>query len=143
MPERDKCDSAVRFLCIRTHLSGPGAAAVASVAFSPDGKILASGNTDDTVEFWNVATHHQQIGFPLINGQAGGVSSVAFSPDGKVLASGSYDGTVRLWNVAAPSQNVAKPTDVVRYLCASAGRSLTRAEWATYVPRLDYQAVCP
>jgi hypothetical protein len=49
---------------------------------------------------------------------------------------------VRLWNVTAPRHNVAKTTDLMRYLCALAGRSLTRAEWATYVPHLAYQPVC-
>jgi hypothetical protein len=48
----------------------------------------------------------------------------------------------RLWNVAVPSQNVANASDLVRYLCALAGRSLTPAEWAMYVPRLTYQTVC-
>jgi WD40 repeat protein len=107
---------------------------VSWVAFSPDGKTLASGSDDYTVRLWDVATH-RQIGKPLI-GHAGYVFSVAFSPDGKTLASGSLDHTVRLWNVAYTA-------DVVSHLCASAGRSLTPAEWARYVPGPAYQSVCP
>jgi WD40 repeat protein len=76
----------------------PGSLAV-SVAFSPDGKILASGNQDDRVRLWDVATR-QQIGRPLGGAAGDNVNSVAFSPDGKILASGSDDGTVRLWDVA-------------------------------------------
>jgi WD40 repeat protein len=115
---------------------------VTSVAFSPDGKTLATGNSDGTVRLWDAATH-RQIGKPL-KGYVASVTSLAFSPDGKTLASGSLDGTVRLWNMATQGQNAAKQGDLVPYLCALAGRSLTRTEWARYVPQgLAYQRVCP
>jgi WD40 repeat protein len=81
---------------------GTHAETVYSVAFSPDGKTLASGDADDTVQLWDVATH-SELGDPL-TGDANWVTTVAFSPDGRTLASGSADGTTRLWDVATRQQ---------------------------------------
>ena len=70
---------------------------VNSIAFSPDGAILASGSDDRTVRLWRISDGK------LINSLEGHTSSVinvAFSPDGTVLASGSGDRTIRLWRVS-------------------------------------------
>ena len=64
-----------------------------SMAFSPDGKVLASG--DKTVKLWN--TEDGSL-IRTLEGHDGYVWSVAFSPDGKLLASGSQDKRVKLWN---------------------------------------------
>ncbi len=71
---------------------------VSSVAFSPDGKTLASGSADNAIILWDVSTG-RSIGHPLM-GHTDYVSSVAFSPDGKTLASGSADNTIILWDVS-------------------------------------------
>jgi hypothetical protein len=70
---------------------------IRSLAFSPDGKILAAGYEDNTVILWNIESG-QPIGEPLM-GHAFAVWSLAFSPDSKILASGSLDTSVVLWDV--------------------------------------------
>jgi WD40 repeat protein len=74
---------------------------VMSVAFSPDGKTLASASVDQTIKLWDVATGKEQA---TLKGHTEVVFSVAFSPDGKRLASGSKDGTIKLWDVAVSKQ---------------------------------------
>jgi WD40 repeat protein len=69
---------------------------VASVAFSPDGSLLATSGWDTRVRLWNPTTG-QPVGDPLV-GHTDVVWSVAFSPDDQVLASAGNDGAVRLWD---------------------------------------------
>jgi WD40 repeat protein len=66
------------------------------VAFSPDGKILASGSNDHTVRLWETATGKELRRFV---GHEHDVISLSFSPDGRTLASGAYDRAVCLWEV--------------------------------------------
>jgi WD40 repeat protein/transcriptional regulator with XRE-family HTH domain len=75
-----------------------------SLAFSPDGHTLASGNDDGSIRLWDIAdpAHPRPLGPSLTKGTVA-VQSVAFSPGGHSLASGSLDGTVRLWDIADPA----------------------------------------
>jgi WD40 repeat protein len=120
---------------IGSQLTG-GTGPVMSVAFSLNGKTLATASGDGTMRLWDVATGHR-TGNRLI-GHTGTLVSVAFSDDGKMLISASDDDTVRRWKIAF----LVGP--ILPRLCALAGRTLTPAEWARYVPPGPaYQRVCP
>ena len=77
--------------CIFTETFG----GIISVAFSPNGELLAAGTTTDEIRLW-----HAKSGKLLLTcyGHSDWVFSVSFSPDSTTLASGSQDQTVRLWN---------------------------------------------
>jgi WD40 repeat protein len=71
---------------------------VFTVAYSPDGTLLASGGWDGTVRLWNPRTGAE---ISVLTGHVGPVRSVACAPDGTMLASGGRDRTIRLWDVPA------------------------------------------
>ena len=84
---------------------------VSSVAFSPDGNLIVSGDWYDwdgylssgtwsgEIRVWDAHTGEH---LKTLKGHTGGVSSVAFSPDGKTLANGRTDGTILLWDFSTP-----------------------------------------
>ena len=72
-----------------------------SVAISPDGNTLASGDRGGTIKLWNLATGEQ---IRTLTGHSFQAFSVAFSPDRKTLASGGGDSTIKLWNLATGEQ---------------------------------------
>src|SRR5438094_2336068 len=68
---------------------------VAAVAFSPDGRTLASAGADNVVRLWEVGTWKPK---GVLKGHTDCVCAVAFAPDSEVIATGSYDHTVKLWD---------------------------------------------
>jgi len=67
---------------------------VTSLAFSPNGQVLASGSRDNSIALWNPKLRELLLSF---NGHSGTIWGLAFSPDGNTLVSGSVDKTVKLW----------------------------------------------
>jgi WD40 repeat protein len=72
--------------------TGPG---VVDASFSPDGKRLATANSDGKGSIWNVATGRRER---LLKGHRDALTSVAFSPDGTLVATASKDHDARVWN---------------------------------------------
>jgi WD40 repeat protein/tRNA A-37 threonylcarbamoyl transferase component Bud32 len=71
--------------------------AICDVAYSPDGKVLATASADSTIKLWDSGTGKE---LHTLRGHQHPVLCVAFSPSGKGLVSGSLDQAVRLWSVA-------------------------------------------
>ena len=74
-----------------------GERSVYSLAYSPDGKIFATGGSDKTARLWDSETG-QPVGNPMNHG--GVVQALAFSPDGRILTAGCTDGKTYRWNLS-------------------------------------------
>ncbi|MBI5760743.1 MAG: SUMF1/EgtB/PvdO family nonheme iron enzyme [Planctomycetales bacterium] len=81
---------------------------VLSVAFSADGKRLASASYDQTVKVWDAMTGQETL---TLNGHTKRVESVAFSSDGTRLASASFDGTVKVWDATSGRETLTLNAD--------------------------------
>lgn len=84
------CHGSEQLLTLRGHTN-----LVQSVAYSPDGRRLATSSWDGTARMWDPATGSE---FATLRGHVGDVNSVAFSPDGSLLATSGDDQTIRLWD---------------------------------------------
>src|SRR5690348_15304988 len=67
---------------------------VMAIAWSPDGKLVASGSEDQTVQVWDATTGAHIVTYAR---HRDGISAVAWSPDGKYIASGALDATTQVW----------------------------------------------
>ena len=79
---------------------------LSGIAYSPDGKWIATAGNDATIQVWD-----SQTGAKLLTlvGHTGPAFGVAFSPDGQYLASSSTDRTVKVWKLPKPGEQVTEP----------------------------------
>jgi WD40 repeat protein len=100
-PDGEQVKPPVVLWDIRTRRERPGpdlkGQVASSLAFSPDGKLLAVGITDQAL-LWNIGDGKEKA---VLKGHYGPPNLLTFSPDSGILASGDYEGTIRLWDVKA------------------------------------------
>lgn len=98
---------------------------IASVAFSPDSKLLATGGWDKTVKLWDVSSGTNLKTFS----HTSFVGAVGFSPDSKVLISGDWDGQIKMWEVASGREikTIAAKNAVNAVAFTSDGKTLAYA----------------
>lgn len=105
--------------------------AVNSVAFSPDGHLLAGASADHVVRLWRVA---ELAEVAKLVGHTDRVYALAFTPDDHALFSGSGDRTTRRWEVGVDH--------AAERICATVSPPLTRSDWTEHFAGLPYRQVC-
>ena len=118
-------------------IAGPVAVAagsVTSIAFDPTGQRFATtGGQDGTVKLWSSSTLEQEG--TALNTEQGAATTAAFEPGGKRLLVVDDHGNGFTWPTSLAAWE--------RRACTVAGRNLTRAEWARYLPGHPYTWICP
>ncbi|MEV4185041.1 hypothetical protein AB0J28_26810, partial [Streptosporangium canum] len=105
---------------------------VDSLAFSPDGRLLATGGGEPSVHLWDVTDPRVPARWAILTGGEGPVVGLLFA--GRLLVSGGADRPARLWSVDPALAGLA--------VCARAYPDLTAEQWAGYFPGIDRRRPC-
>ncbi|MEW2355128.1 WD40 repeat domain-containing serine/threonine-protein kinase [Spirillospora sp. NPDC029432] len=105
---------------------------VRAAAFSPDGRLLATGDAGGTIRLWEVRSGRFYA--VALTGHQSEIRALAFSPDGGALQSVADAGTV-ITHDLSPARNIAA-------VCESTGGGLTEREWRHHLPSLDHRDTC-
>ena len=111
--------------------------AIQTVAWSPDGRSIASGGNDNTVRVWDADTKEP---IAIYHGHSDVVEAVAWLPDSQFIASTSIDHTVRVWNINTKNTifTYRKASSVVHAVaCSPDGKHLASGSWDTTVQVWD------
>lgn len=112
---------------------------VTGVAFSLDGRTLATASSDNTAGLWDVTDRAHPARTATLTGHTDLVDAVAFSPDGHTLATASWDSTVVLWDL----RGLLKMSGhLIELSCAAAGGDLAREQWDTVAAGISYRRTC-
>ncbi|HEX6388419.1 MAG TPA: WD40 repeat domain-containing protein, partial [Solirubrobacteraceae bacterium] len=103
-----------------------------SAAFSSDNRTLVTGSDDGALRLWDIESE-QAVGAPL-PGSTGHFAAPFFAPDDSAVIAGYDTGQAIRWDI--------RPASLMRRACRLAGRTLTRAEWAEFLPSRDYDPAC-
>ena len=102
------------------------------MAFDPSGRLLLTAGTDGLTRLWDVKAR-AEYGAPL-PGLEGIETHAAFSPDGTHVVAVGAEGHAIDWDI--------RPISWERAACSIAGRTLTKDEWAQYLPGRGYAPAC-